>query len=154
MDPSGRTDPAHTCSFCQGSFPTISHLFRAADGPSICDGCVEMLAADLRANHGRNTARSPARIAHETMALSIVEWGSVIDELRRLGYPWLADRLRRDLDGHGSPAHSVVIAMDLQTREARVIRSVALAMATVVAASGSAAEAEADWLIRHHRNGH
>ena len=154
MDPSGPTDSVHTCSFCQGSFPAISHLFHAADGPSICDGCVEMLAQDLHAYRGRNTARSPARIAPETVALSMAEWGSVIDELRRLGYPWLADRLRRYLDGQDSPSHSAVIAMDLQAREARVIRSVAQAMATVVASSGSAAVAEANRLIRHHRNGH
>jgi hypothetical protein len=113
MDPSGRHDPVQTCSFCQGSFPAITHLFRAADGPSICDGCVEMLAEDLRANRGRNPTRTPGKVATERMALSIVEWGSVIDELRRLGYPWLADRLRRDLDGHYSLSHTDLISIDL-----------------------------------------
>ena len=52
MDPSGRYDPVQICSFCQASLPTVAHLFHAADGPSIWNECVKMLAEDLRAYRG------------------------------------------------------------------------------------------------------
>ena len=49
-------DQTRCCSFCGQTFPAIVYLFRAPDGLAVCDGCVEMLADDLRALRGAEAA--------------------------------------------------------------------------------------------------
>ena len=53
------------CSFCQQTFPDIEYLFRAPDGLAICDGCVQMLAEDLR------TIRAEAITKHPPASLEM-----------------------------------------------------------------------------------
>lgn len=151
MDQPGSHDPTRACSFCQGMFPAIVHLFHAPEGPSICDRCVEMLAEDLRLMRGRNVPREVGGAASDTVALAPVEWGMVIDELRRLGYPWLADQLQDDLARRGTLPRDVTAPVELRAREARVVRRIAEAMAVVVEEAGAAAVAAAERVLRDRR---
>ena len=63
-------DDTRFCSFCQQTFPDVEYLFRAPDGLAICDGCVQMLAADLETIKAEAVvqpppaSREPPRVVH------------------------------------------------------------------------------------------
>jgi hypothetical protein len=148
MDQPEHHDPSQACSFCGRTIPAIAHLFRAADGPSICDACVDLLADDLRTLRRRDDAPGDDTQAPETMALPKSEWTIVVDELRRLGYAWIADHLRNALDGRPDVTGVGPVAIALRAREARLVRRMAEALAIVVETAGAAAVAEAERFLR------